>query len=116
MSTVVSRVEPLFGLLELDAEGMVLYYNPEKDRNSAPGRPDIVGQNLFRDVALAANVREFQDYLNNFWQSRDPARSLNFTFDFGQKPVAARVLLARIHERSELGGKESILVHIRRAS
>ncbi|HEX8476075.1 MAG TPA: hypothetical protein VF666_18895 [Pyrinomonadaceae bacterium] len=113
MSTAL-RHEPLYGLVELDAEGRVLYYNPEKDGDALSPKPDIVGQNFFDEVAKFDGVRELQQRINSFRLSHAPALSFNFDFRFDRASYPARILLARIHDRSELGRQESVFVHIRK--
>lgn len=111
----ITMHEPLYGLVELDAEGYVLYYNPEKDGTPALSRAEIVGQNFFTDVAKFDAVREFREKVNAFWLGHAPASSFNFTFDYKHAHYPVRILLARIHDHSEMGRRDSIFVHIRKA-
>jgi hypothetical protein len=115
MSATATVLEPLFGLLELDAAGTVLYYNSERDTSVEAQTRDIVGRNLFADITPAPDAGELERQIGNFRRSESPSRSLNFTFHYDRGDVHARILLARIRERSEQGGRESMLVHIRRA-
>jgi hypothetical protein len=103
-----------FGLFELDADGTVLYFKPERNGDSPHLVPSIVGENFFADVVPAANVKELKDQLVNFRRSHAPAASFDFTFSFEQGIIPARVLTARIHDRSEFGSTEFILVHLRK--
>lgn len=107
--------EPLYGLVELDADGTVLYYNPEKDGQVGGAKPDIIGQNFFADVAKFDDVTSFRERINSFRLGHAPANSFNFTFRFDEASYPSRILLARIHDKSELGRRESIFVHIRKA-
>ena len=115
MITALPRSEPFFGLLELDADGRVLYYKPERDGSSTDPMPNIIGENFFTDVAPGANIKELKERLTNFRRSHASALSFNFTFSFEHGTIPARVLLARIYDRSELGSTESTLVHFRKA-
>ena len=101
----------LFGLVELDAAGTVLYARLESDG----GAPDYTGLNFYTEVAPFSNVVEFRDQLERFSRGSQPALSFDFTCDYEDGPVQVRVLLARIRERSQADETKSILVHIRRA-
>jgi hypothetical protein len=113
--TIALRDEPFYGLVELDAAGTVLYYNPEKDGVSTDTKADIVGHNFFEEVAQFDGVREFRQRVNSFRLGHAPALSFNFDFRFDHASYPAKILLARIHDRSELGRQESVFVHIRKA-
>ena len=102
------------GLLELDAGGTILYFNPEKGDTSDHSSDDVVGRNLFTDIVPIAEDKEFRERIKAFEYSHAPAESFHFTFSYGQSCLAVKVLLARIHEQSIMGNTESILIHIRR--
>lgn len=106
----------LFGLVELDAAGTVLYTRIEPDGTPQPGAaPDYTGRNFYAEVAPFRNVVEFRQLLESFGRGSQPAFSTDFTCDYEDGPVPVRVLLARIRERSEADATKSVLVHIRRA-
>ena len=101
------------GLLELDPNGMIIYFKPDGESASTYAS-DIVGHNLFTDIAPIAEDKEFQERIKTFRRRSAPADSFHFTFNSGQNYLVVKVLLARIHEQSVLGNTESLLVHIRR--
>jgi hypothetical protein len=106
----------LFGLVELDSAGTVLYTRYEADGAAPFGvAPDYTGRNFYTEVAPFRNVAEFKDLCDNFSRGSQPAHSTDFTCDYEDGPVYVRVLLARIRERSQSDASRSILVHIRRA-
>jgi photoactive yellow protein len=103
------------GLVELDDAGTVLYYN----RDGAPANlptHEMVGRNFFTDVAPVAEALEFRDALTAFRRAHAPSHSFNFTFHTADADLPTRILLARIHEKSEGGGRGSLLVQIKKAS
>ena len=105
----------LYGLLELDSDGTVLYSRVEMDGSGAgKPAPDLTGLNFFTEVAPFKNVGEFQRQLDLFGRGQQPASSLDFVCQYDDGPLAVRVLLARIRERSDQHTTKSILVHIRR--
>ncbi len=103
------------GLLELDADGTVLYYKPDGARGRTDGGCEVVGRNLFADVMSTADCRGLRDQLGDFWRGHDPTRSFDFTFNTEHSALPARVLLARTREHAEGAERESVFVYIRRA-
>ena len=113
MSAKGSPARKLFGLVELDPAGTVLYTRFEPD--GSPQSPDYTGLNFYTEVAPFSNVAEFRSHLDGFGRGSQPSLSMDFTCDYEDGPLPVRVLLARIRERSDLDVTKSILVHIRRA-
>lgn len=106
----------LFGLVELDTAGTVLYARIEPDDAKRPApAPDYRGLNFYTEVAPFRNVGEFKERLDYFSRGSQPAYSTDFTCDYEDGPLLVKLLLARIRERSETDVTKSILVHIRRA-
>jgi methyl-accepting chemotaxis protein len=104
-----------FGLVELDAAGKVLYSRVEREGAVAGSpSPDMTGRNFYTEVAPFKNVGEFQHRLDSFSRSSQQADSIHFTCDYEDGPLAVKILLARIRERSEREVTKSILVHIRK--
>ncbi|MFL6334731.1 MAG: hypothetical protein ACJ754_15580 [Pyrinomonadaceae bacterium] len=111
-----ATVPKLFGLVELDAAGTVLYTRFEP--SVAPpdgGATNGIGLNFYTEVAPFRNVVEFRELLEGFSRGSQPAHSVDFTCDYEDGPLPVRVLLARIRERTSADVTKSILVHIRRA-
>ena len=104
------------GLVELDDAGTVLYYNREGGAPADAPSHEMVGRNFYTDVAPVADAREFRNALAAFRRAHAPSYSFNFTFQTGDASCHTRILLARIHEKSEAGGRGSLLVQIKRAS
>jgi hypothetical protein len=113
---VGAATRKLFGLVEVDSAGTVLYTRIEPDGETRPGpAPDYTGRNFYTEVAPFRNVAEFRNRLDDFSRGSQPAHTLDFTCDYEDGPLLVRVLLARIRERSQSDVTKSILVHIRRA-
>jgi hypothetical protein len=104
----------LFGILELDSAGTVLYNRFDPDGGGGAAA-DMTGRNFYTEVAPFRNVGEFRQRLDCFSRGTEPAHSMDFTCDYEDGPLPVRVLLARIRERSQAEATKSILVHIRRA-
>ena len=106
----------LFGLVELDAAGTVLYTRFESDGARENGvAPDYMGCNFYTEVASFRNVADLRSEIDKFSRGSQPAHSIDFICDYEDGPVQARVLLARIRERSQADETKSVLMHIRRA-
>ena len=106
----------LFGLVELDAAGTVLYSRFESDGALPAGSaPDNTGRNFYTEVVPFSNVVEFRSQLDRFSRGSQPALSFVFTCDYEDGPLQVKVLLARIRERPQADETKSVLVHIRRA-
>lgn len=104
----------LYGLIELDRAGTVLFTRFEGDGAASFAACDFTGRNFYTDVAPFRNVGEFRQQLESFCMGTEPAHSIDFVCDYDDGPLPVRVLLARISERSARDVTKSILVHIRR--
>lgn len=104
------------GLVELDDAGTVLYYKREGAAPAGVPPREIIGLNFFTDVAPVADALEFRNALADFKRAHAPSRSFDFTFHAGGAGLPTRILLARIHEKSEGGDRDSLLVHIKKVS
>jgi hypothetical protein len=103
-----------FGLLELDTGWTVIYFEPEGGEGNGDSR--LIGRNLLTEVPAIARAEGLRDRLDRFRQSHAPADSFLHTFPLEHGDVQAKILLARLHERSALGSTESILLHTRKPS
>ncbi len=105
----------LFGLVEIDAAGTVLYTRFEGGDAAWFAARNTTGRNFFTEVAPFSNVGEFRQRLDDFAKGSQAAHSIDFTCLYEDGPLPVRILLARIRERSDRDVTKSILVHIRRA-
>jgi hypothetical protein len=115
MSCSILAPQKLFGLLELDAAGTVLYSRLEGDNKLGSPAVDVAGLNFFSEVAPFLNVEEFHQRLDSFNRSSEHANSFLFNCDYEDGAVPVRVLLARISSRSNDERTKSLLVHIKKA-
>ena len=114
---MILRQQKLFGLLELDAAGTVLYSRLEGDGTGDLDCPvaDVTGRNFFSEVVSFLNVEDFYQRLEIFKSGSEQANSFEFNCDYEDGAVAVRVLLARIRERTNDYRTKSLLVHIKKA-
>ena len=107
--------QKFFGLMELDATGMILYSRIERDGGRHLFPTNVTGRNFYTEVAPFQNIEEFQKCMESFMQSSLQANSIIFTCQYEDGPLKVKILLARVRERSGGDVSKSILVHIRKA-
>ena len=112
MSSLILATQKLFGLLELDPRGTVIFSKLEGDEKLA-GAVDVVGRNFFSEVATFLNVAEFRQRFETFDSNPEPSNSFMFNCDYEDGAVPVRVLLARLREDAKYPG--SVLVYIKKA-
>lgn len=115
MNASVIADRKFFGLVELDAAGMVLYSRIERDGDRHLAPTSITGRNFYSEVAPFRNIEEFHTCLESFRRSSQQANTMPFTCQYEDGPVQVKILLARVRERSEGDVTKSILAHIRKA-
>lgn len=115
MSSSLLSQRKLFGLLELDATGTVLYSNLDTDGNSDYQAADVAGHNFYSEVAPFKNAEELHKRLDSFHHSSEQAQSFVFDCKYEDGAVPVRILLARVDERTNGDHKKSLLVHIKKA-
>ena len=107
--------QKLYGLVEIDGAGIVLYARFEGEGAASFSARDFTGRNFYTELVPFRNVDDFRRLLDWFNKGSQPAQSMDFTCDYEDGPLAVRVLLARIRERADRDVTKSILVHIRKA-
>ena len=111
MSSLMIATQKLFGLLELDPRGTVIFSKLEGDEKLAG--VGVVGRNFFSEVATFLNVAEFRQRFEIFDSSTEPSSSFVFNCDYEDGAVPVKVLLARLRE--DTGYPGSVLVYIKKA-
>ena len=111
---LATRQQELYGLIELDEAGTVLYSRLESDWARESSAPDLQGRNFYTEVAPFENVKEFQQCVDRFGRSAQQSCTLDFACQYKDGLVKVRVLMARIRERAEQDVMKSIFIHIRK--
>ena len=111
MSSLIPAPQKLFGLVELDPRGTVIFSNLEGEKLA--GAADLLGRNFFSEVATFLNVAEFRQRFETFDNNPEPSSSFTFNCDYEDGAVPVRVLLARLRENTKY--PESVLVYIKKA-
>ena len=115
MPVSVIEDQKFFVLVELGADGTVLYSRIERAGGLHYPTPGITGRNFFSEVAPFQNVAEFQTCLASFTRSSQQANSILFTCQYEDGPLRVKILMARVRERTADDVTKSVLVHIRKA-
>jgi len=105
---------PPFGLLELDTDGVVLYYRPDHSEDSSTQASGLIGRNIYTDIPILSESKEFCDRINIFSRMHVPAESFSYKFGSEDGQIQVKVLLARIHEQTSQNDTDYILLHIRK--
>lgn len=105
-----------FGWMELDDAGTVTQYSPAgEERETSDALLNLVGCNLFTDVAPIARVKEFHERFQVFVQSPLPIEVFNLNFKDSQRSVQARIMLAQINQQQHSGNGKTVLVRVSKA-
>ena len=113
MSSLILASQKLFGLLELDLQGTVIFSKLEGDEKLAAAA-EVVGRNFFSEVATFMNVAEFRQHFETFDNfPHSGSSSFMFNCDYEDGAVPVKVLLARLREDTKYPG--SVLVYIKKA-
>ncbi|HEX8492832.1 MAG TPA: hypothetical protein VF658_08335 [Pyrinomonadaceae bacterium] len=105
-----------FGWMELDDAGTVTQYSPAAEgKEMNDSTLDLVGCNLFTDVAPIAEVKEFRDRFQVFVQSPLPTEVFNLKFKDSHESVHARIMLAQISQQQHSSNGKLVLVSVTKA-
>jgi photoactive yellow protein len=112
MNARSSHAKLPYGLLELDASGLVVRYAPAFEQNPGMESADILGHDFFTEVMPATEVQACQSRFRLFMAQGQATDKFSATFTSEQGPVKVQILLARILEKSERGTERFALVRI----
>jgi photoactive yellow protein len=101
-----------FGLLELDAAGIVIRYSPAAEQNSPLQPQDILGRNFFTEVAPCAQVSEVKSRFLSFMTFGDAVQKFSITCPVENKNIKIQIMLARVTQTGEHGRERLALVRI----
>jgi methyl-accepting chemotaxis protein len=111
MAAVLPHVFP-FGLLELDARGIVVRYSPAIEQDAPVREQDILGRNFFTEVAPCEQVSEVKSRFLAFMAFGDAVQKFSITLPVEQQSIKIQIMLARVTERLEQGRERLALVRI----
>jgi len=90
-----------FGMIRLDAAGVVKAYNEWEARLARREARDVIGKNFFTDVAPCTNVASFRGKLDELAVSGDKTYifDYDFLFPWGTRRVRIRFVIESMDER-----------------
>jgi photoactive yellow protein len=81
-----------YGIVVVDQNGMIVYYNEREEQIAGRNREDVLGKNFFLEVAPCTNVKEFFGRFEGLLDEGDTTAEFDFVFPF--KPRARKVRIA----------------------
>ena len=113
MSSLIFARQKLFGLLELDPRGTVIFSKLEGEEKLATAA-NLVGRNFFSEVATFLNVAEFRQHFETFDNNpHSGSSSFMFNCNYRDGAVPVKLFLARLREDRK--HPASVLVYIKKA-
>jgi photoactive yellow protein len=90
-----------FGMIQLDAAGMVKAYNAWEARLARRDAKDVIGKNFFTDVAPCTNVAAFRGKLDELAERGEKTYifDYDFLFPWGTRRVRIRFVVDSLDER-----------------
>jgi photoactive yellow protein len=113
-----------YGIIVVDEEGRILYYNAREEQIADRRREDVVGKNFFKEVAPCTQVREFYGRFEEAMRTVGLVASFNFKFPFPERPRDVEISLASFRKDnaqlclisvSDVTEKNLLREHIRRS-
>jgi len=97
-----------FGIIRLDDEGIVEFYNHYESELSDVAPSDAVGQNFFTQLAPCSNNHLFQGRFKKGVRTGDLDERFTYTFTYKMRPTLVDVRLYR-----DEAGQNWVMIHKR---
>ena len=97
-----------FGIIRLDDDGTVTFYNRYESELSGVSPADAIGQNFFVELAPCSNNRLFQGRFRDGLRTGNLDERFTYTFTYKVRPTLVDVRLYR-----DDAGQNWILIHKR---
>ncbi|MBA3322137.1 MAG: hypothetical protein H0T45_11920 [Pyrinomonadaceae bacterium] len=101
-----------FGLLELDATGRVLLYEPVNPSHAIPSPKSILGRNFFTEVVPFSQMRGLQHRFNAFVDNDEEEQRFVLSLPYNHGQVKIRFLLARFTRKVFHGFEGMAIIQI----
>jgi photoactive yellow protein len=82
-----------YGIIVVDEEGIVLYYNAREEEISGRRRASLLGKNFFTDVAPCTQAQEFHGRFRETMSREGHIASFHFHFSLPDQPREAEITL-----------------------
>lgn len=105
-----------FGVIELDAEGVVTAYNRAEAALARTQVERVLGRNFFTEVAPCTAVREFEGRFRRFLDGDEKLEQFDFTFSFREGPVGVEIFMLHCEgQAAEEPGRGCVRIIVRQA-
>lgn len=84
-----------FGVIELDDNGIVKFFNNTESSNTGVSKSDAQGKNFFTEVAPCTNNFIFKGSFKNGVENNDMNLLFPYTFTYKMKPTHVKIHLHR---------------------
>jgi photoactive yellow protein len=82
-----------YGIIVVDEEGVILYYNAREEEIANRRREDVLGKNFFSEVAPCSQVQEFYGLFKETMQRAGLVADFHFHFPFPERPREVEITL-----------------------
>lgn len=113
-----------YGIIVVDEQGRILFYNAREEQIAGRRREDVVGKNFFKEVAPCTQVREFYGRFEEAMRTAGLVANFNFKFPFPDRAREVEISLASFRKDnsqlclisvSDVTEKNLLREHIRRS-
>ena len=101
-------------LLELTDAGTILYCRNNLTQQLNETAAEVVGRNLFEEVAPFENIEELRLKLNRFVKSNDPVQKFTISCQIKEQIIPAKVMFVRVSNQSGNEYDKTTIVDIRK--
>lgn len=91
-----------YGIIVVNDEGTILYYNTREEQIACRAREDVVGRNFFTEVAPCTQVKEFYGRFLETMHGKGYVASFQFVFPFPDEPREVEITLTSFENRGAL--------------
>lgn len=91
-----------YGIIVVDGEGKVLYYNAREEEIARRSKEDVIGKNFFTEIAPCTQVAEFAGRFRETMTEEGAVAHFNFHFPFADNPRDVEINLTSFENRGEL--------------
>jgi photoactive yellow protein len=82
-----------YGIVVVDEEGVILYYNAREEEIAGRRREDVLGKNFFSEVAPCTQVQEFYGRFRETMHRAGLVADFHFNFPFPERPREVEITL-----------------------
>lgn len=89
-----------YGIIVVDEEGKILYYNAREEQIANRQREDVLGKNFFTEVAPCTQVQEFYGRFKETMHRAGLVADFHFHFPFPERPREVEITLTSFQKDS----------------